>query len=88
MLRDYWTKHPETEGTLKTWHGKTKRATWKTAQEVIDDYPKASPISRDRIYFRLGPTRLIVAINYETEIVYTRWVGDRRDVKDIDTLTV
>ena len=88
MLREHWTKHPKTEGSLKTWEGKTKRATWKKSQDVIDDYPKASPIGDDRMYFRLGDVRLVVAINYGADIVYTKWVGDRRDVKKIDPATV
>lgn len=88
MLREHWTNHPETRGTLTTWERKTKQSTWKKSQDVIDDYPKASPIGDDRIYFRLGDVRLVVGIHYEAEIVFTKWVGDRRDVKKIDPATV
>ena len=88
MLREYWKDHPETQGSLQTWEWKTKRATWKKSQDVIDDYPKASPVAEDRIYFRLGAVRLVVGIDYEAEIVFTKWVGDRRDVKKIDPATV
>ncbi|MDQ7785425.1 MAG: type II toxin-antitoxin system HigB family toxin [Desulfomonilaceae bacterium] len=88
MLRDYWSKHPDAEGRLRNWEDKTKRAHWRRAQDVVDDYPKASPIGEDRIYFRLGPLRLVVAIAYDKGTVYTRWVGNKKEVKKIDTLTV
>ncbi|MFH1114784.1 MAG: type II toxin-antitoxin system HigB family toxin [Pseudomonadota bacterium] len=88
MLRDYWSKHPDAERRLKTWEKKTKRAHWRKAQDVIDDYPKASPIGEDRIYFRLGPLRLIVMISYAQEKVFTRWVGNKKEINKIDVATV
>lgn len=88
MLRNYWRKHPETQGNLVSWEEKTKSAHWRKGQDVIDDYPKASVISEDRVYFRLGPVRLVIGIDYIWETVYTKWVGDKKEVKYIDTLTV
>ena len=88
MLRDYWSKHPDAMGGLKTWEKKTKSAHWRKAQDVIDDYPKASPIGEDRFYFRLGPLRLVIVIAYHRETVYTRWIGNKKEVKKIDTSTV
>ncbi|MFC1834287.1 type II toxin-antitoxin system HigB family toxin [Thermodesulfobacteriota bacterium] len=88
MLSDYWTKHPETEASLKVCETKTKRAVWNKGQDVLDDYPKASLIGDDRVYFRLGPSRLIVKINYRAEVVFTRWVGPRKEVQKIDTSSI
>jgi len=88
MLREHWEQHPETKHLLKDWLQKTKDAHWNRAQDVLNDFPRASPIGTDRAYFRLGPLRLIVVIWYDKEIVFTRWLGNKKDVRQIDTLTV
>ena len=88
MLRNYWEEHPETKGILVSWLRKVLRAHWRKGQDVIADYPKASLIAEDRAYFRLGPVRLVVGIDYTWETVFTKWVGDKKEVMHIDTLTV
>jgi len=88
MLRRYWEQHPETESILKDWERKTKTAHWRRAQDVLNDFPRASPIAEDRIYFRVGPTRLIVTIWYNGERVWLKWLSDKKDVRTIDPKTV
>ena len=72
MLRDFWEMHPDAEQPLRAWHSKTKKAEWTSTTDVKNDYRNASFVASNRIIFNIkgNQYRLVVAINYQYQIVY------------------
>ena len=89
-LREFWVQHREAEGPLKAWYHEVNLAMWSKSRDVKARYPKATIVSNERVIFDIcnNKYRLVVAINYDFHIVYTRFIGthaeyDRIDAKEI-----
>lgn len=52
-LRDFWTKHTESEQYLKTWYETAKTPNWKSPNEVKQTYATASILQDSRIVFNV-----------------------------------
>ncbi len=89
-LKRYWKKYPTSEQALKAWYDETKKATWRTPQEVKNAFGNASFLPNNRVVFNIhGNTyRLIVAIKYEYRICYIRFVGTHAEYDKIDAATI
>jgi mRNA interferase HigB len=76
-LREFWLRHADAEEALRAWFADTRRAHWKTPAEVRATYANASIVGNNRVVFNIRGNnyRLVVAIRYELEIVYIRFVG-------------
>lgn len=76
-LKAFWQKHPDAESALRAWYTEAKRATWKGPQDIKSAYRTASILRNNRIVFNIkgNSYRLIVAVKYEFQIVYIRFVG-------------
>jgi mRNA interferase HigB len=76
-LKAFWQKHPDAESALRAWYTETKRATWRGPQDIRNAYRTASFVGNNRVVFNIrgNSYRLIVAIKYEFQIVYIRFVG-------------
>lgn len=85
-LKEFWKKHPEAEGALKTWYTRVKRAEWKTPSDVKVDYRNASLIKDNRVVFNIkgNSYRLVTAIHYQSGIVYIRFIGTHNVYDKID----
>ena len=90
MLREFWAEHGEAKGPLESWYHEVKLAVWDNSADVKARYPKASIVSSERVVFDIchKKYRLVVAINYEFHVVYTRFIGthaeyDRIDAKEV-----
>jgi mRNA interferase HigB len=89
-LKLFWQKHPDAERPLRAWYTEAKKARWNGPQDVKTDYRTASILRNDRVVFNIkGNTyRLVVAVKYEFQIVYVRFVGthvayDKIDAEEI-----
>jgi mRNA interferase HigB len=76
-LKTFWERHPDAESALRAWYTEAKRASWRGPQDIKNAYRTASLIRNDRVVFNIkgNSYRLIVAIKYEFQIVYIRFVG-------------
>lgn len=85
-LVEYWENHSGSETPLLTWYRTAQKAEWHTPNDVKRDYPSASIIKGNRMVFNIkgNDYRLIVAINYETQIIYIRFVGTHSEYDKID----
>lgn len=90
MLENFWLRHPDAEGQLKAWYHEAKNAAWGNSAELKERYPLASIINRERVVFDIcgKKYRLVVRINYISEVVFIRWIGthaeyDRVDVENV-----
>jgi len=51
MLREFWTKYPDSEGQLKAWHSEVSKADWNTPQELKQQYGTAGILKDGRAVF-------------------------------------
>jgi len=75
---------------LDAWYQETKRAEWTHSAEVLRTYGNASIVGSERVVFNIkgNDFRLVVAIKYEEQIVFIKWMGTHSDYDKIDVKTV
>ncbi len=80
----------DSEQALKSWYQEASTATWKTPNEVKQQYKNASVIGDNRIVFNIcgNKYRLIVKINYEAQWLFIRFVGTHKEYDKIDAATI
>ena len=90
ILREYWEKHPDAQQAIQSWYADVKRANWASPSEIKRIYRNASIIANNRVVFNIkGNTyRIVVAIQYEFEIVYIRFVGTHAEYDKIDAASI
>ena len=84
-LKTFWKKHPDAESPLRAWYTEARRANWRSPQDIKAAYPTASILRNNRIVFNVkGNTyRLIVAVKYEFQVVYIRFIGTHAEYDKI-----
>lgn len=89
-LRDFWERHPLADLPLQIWHKETSEASWQTPNEVKAQHGNASIVGSNRVVFNIkgNDFRLIVAINYTTQIVYIRFIGTHQEYDRIDATSI
>jgi len=85
-LREFWTKHSDSEQYLKTWYDTAMNANWNSPNDVKGIYANASILKNGRIVFNIkgNSYRLIVAFNFEKQLGFIRFVGTHSDYDKID----
>jgi mRNA interferase HigB len=84
-LRDFWERHPDSEGPLRLWYKTVIHAQWGSLQDVRSDYPHADGVRTSRgdilTVFNIGGNkyRLVVRIRYDHQLVNIRSVLTHRD---------
>jgi len=65
------------KSALDAWFTEVRKANWRSASDVKRSYATASIVSADRIVFNIKGNnyRLIVAVDFEKEIVWIKWIG-------------
>ncbi len=72
-LRAFWTKHPDAEAPLRSWHRIAERSEWTRFQDVRASYAHASQDGKFTI-FNIGGNkfRLIVVVHFNRGRIYVR----------------
>ena len=62
---------------MRAWYTEAKKARWKGPQDIKAEYRTASILRNNRVVFNIkGSTyRLVVAVKYDFQIVYIRFIG-------------
>lgn len=86
-LKEFWTKHPQAEDSLKAWFAEVEKALWNTPQDIKNHYRSADFLKNNRVIFNISGNkyRLIVQINYHFKIVYVRFIGTHTEYDKIDS---
>jgi mRNA interferase HigB len=90
MLRRFWEAHREAEASLRTWAQQTQAAIWRNFSELRGTFPSADTLTvasgRSVIVFNVAHNRyrLIAAVHYNTQIVYTLMILTHKEY-DRDT---
>ncbi len=82
--------HPQSAQSLNAWFHEAKAAAWANSNELKQQYATASILKNGRVVFNIkgNDYRLVVRINYSTQIVYIRFVGTHKEYDTIDVNTV
>ena len=82
---------PALKAALDAWFDEVRRARWRNPADVKLHYASASIVSNDRVVFNIkgNDYRLVVAVDFEKDIVWIKWIGshaeyDRIDVREVE----
>ncbi len=89
-LRDFWIKHPDALEPLSAWYAIASRVRWASPVDVKAAYRNASFLADNRVVFNIkgNDYRLVVAMHYNRQIVYIRFIGTHRQYDQIDASKV
>lgn len=78
------------KSALDAWFHEAEKAGWKNPAEVKAAHANASIVGDDRVVFNIkgNAFRLVVAIDYQRQVVFIKWVGSHADYDRIDAVTV
>jgi len=89
-LRDFWCRHPDSEGPLRAWFAEVSKSAWKTMVDIKRQYATASVVDHERVVFNVGGNkyRLVVKLWFPGQVVWIKFIGthacyDRVDVKKL-----
>lgn len=89
-LKEYYTKHPETETGIKIWIQKVRKANWGKPDDILNSFTHARPIGKGRVIFNINKNdyRLVVQVNYERQSVFVCFMGTHGEYDKIDPESV
>lgn len=91
-LREFFEKseYSDSEVSLRAWYHDVKSANWKSSNELKDQYRNASIVGNGRVVFNIkgNDYRLVVAIDYELQVIFVRFIGTHEQYDKIDAKTI
>ncbi|MFC3175032.1 type II toxin-antitoxin system HigB family toxin [Novosphingobium bradum] len=86
----FWERHPETRPSLEHWIAVVTKAGWRNTGEVKAAFAKAKVLNAERVRFEVagGNYRLIVALRFDLQIAFVKFVGTHKQYDAVDALTV
>ena len=86
ILKQFSAKHKDAESSLNAWYYEAKKAKWGNSHEVQRLYGNSSILKHGRIVFNISGNkyRLVVMINYETQMIYIRFIGTHLEYDNIN----
>jgi mRNA interferase HigB len=78
------------KSALDAWFHEALRANWKTPADVLNASANASIVGSGRVVFNIkgNDYRLVVAVNYQHQIIFIRWIGTHADYDKVDVKAV
>jgi len=91
-LVKFWSQ-PEcadSKGGLQSWFDEAIKASWKTPQNIKEQYSSASICGNNRVVFNIAGNkyRLVVEMKYRAGIVWVKFVGAHARYDQINVETV
>jgi len=91
-LREFWERHPDSQGPLEAWHDAFRRREWNNWTELKEYFQRSfDPVGNDRYAFNIkGNTyRLIVKIDFPSRLALVKFIGthaeyDRINAKEVE----
>ena len=85
-LSDFWEKHEDSRPALLAWFAEAENAEWKTPLEIKKKYSYGDPVGDNRFVFNIkgNSYRLVVKIQYNTGIIYIRFIGTHAEYDKIN----
>lgn len=78
------------KSALDSWFHEVQNSQWRTPADVTRSYATASVVSGDRVVFNIkgNAYRLVVAVDYQRQIVFIKWLGTHAQYDRVDVRTV
>ena len=85
-LNAFGQRNANARKSLTTWKNVVLLASWKSKQDVLNDFPKAKMIKNNRARFEIvhNTYRLIAEIHYDDDYVEIRFIGTHTEYDRID----
>ena len=89
-LRRFWQKHPMAEIPVRAWYAEARRAGWERPADVKTNRRNVSILANNRAVFNIkgNDYRLVVAMRYDKQIMFIRFIGTHAEYDRIDATTV
>lgn len=91
-LKAFWEQaaYKDAEEPLKAWLGEAEAAKWKQPADIKAQYSNASILKERRVVFNIkgNDYRLVVAIAYQFQAVYVKFVGTHAQYDAINANSV
>ncbi|PXW65974.1 type II toxin-antitoxin system HigB family toxin [Methylobacterium sp. B4] len=89
-LRGYAARHADAKSSLTHWHAIVKEASFGSMSELQAAFPKAKVLNADRVRFPVGGGRhrLIVALDFERQIAFVKFLGTHEEHDAVDACTI
>jgi mRNA interferase HigB len=89
-LRDFWTLHPDAQQPLRSWYEEVSRMHWSQPADIKAQFGHASILKGRRAVFNIkgNDYRLVVALAYNTGLVFVKFIGTHKAYDAIDAETV
>lgn len=91
-LREFFEKirYADSEPSLRAWYHDVKTAEWKSSNELKLQYKSASIVGEGRVVFNIrgNAYRLVVAIDYEFQVIFIRFIGTHKEYDKINVKTI
>jgi mRNA interferase HigB len=83
-------KHADAQGPIEAWHAEAEKASWRSPQELKTQFRSASVLKGGRVVFNIAGNkyRLVVAIDYERQACFVKFIGTHEQYDQIDAETV
>jgi mRNA interferase HigB len=90
-LQNFWEQHPSSKQQLLSWYQVVDKNSFTNSNDVKSIFGSADCVGNNKVVFNIcgNHYRLIVRINYVTQIVYILFVGTHPEydnLKDIKNL--
>ena len=82
--------YQDARAPLEAWYQEAKQAKWSSPADVKAKYRNASILKGGRVIFNIAGNkyRLVVKINFDTQIIYIRFIGTHKQYDTIDPETL
>ena len=91
-LREFFEKaeYADSETSLRAWYHEVKTAEWISSNDLKQQYKNASIVGDGRVVFNIKGNmyRLVVAIDYEFQVIFVRFIGTHKQYEKIDVKTI
>ncbi len=83
-------EYSDSEVSLRAWYHDVKTAEWENSNELKKQYENASIVGHGGVVFNIkgNDYRLVVAIDYEFQVIFIRFIGIRKQYDKIDSKTI
>ncbi len=85
-LREFWKEYHDAEIPLRAWYTEVKTTKWRKPNDIKEKYRSVSIIANNRAVFNISGNkyRLVIAIKYDFQIVYIRFIGTHKQYDKIN----
>lgn len=91
-LRAFFEKseYSDSAVSLRAWYHDVKTAEWKNSNDLKKQYQNASIVGDGRVAFNIkgNDFRLVVAIDYEFQVIFIRFIGTHKQYDKINVKTI